>query len=324
VQVAAAVIAVVLLAGAYSLTTGGDGHGKKSTVTASPPRRAGCEPGPRNVVGGHDPWGGCFPGPANTGVPDGTELSDYTGSCEITAANTVIDGKRVMCDLDIAAEGVEIRNSEVHGGVYADDPTDAVTVTDSTIDAGPVHTPATEGERGIGSRNFRLLRVEVRGGYSSGMCEYDCEVRDSWLHGQDRDEGGHAHESGIRLGSGTTPRSQRLIHNTIVCDAKEVLPDAGCSADVTGYGDFAPIRNNLVEQNLLGASPEGAFCAYGGSTKEKPFPNGSNNVWRHNIFQRGANGKCATYAPMVDGDWGKRGNLWTGNRWDTGGSVPGE
>jgi hypothetical protein len=45
-------------------------------------------------------------------------------------------------------------------------------------------------------------------------------------------------------------------------------------------------------------------------------------VWQNNIFARGANGKCATYGPIVDGDWGARGNQWTNNRWATGEPVP--
>ena len=44
-----------------------------------------------NVPGGRDPWGGCFPSAANTGVPDGTVLSNYGGPCTVTAANSVID-----------------------------------------------------------------------------------------------------------------------------------------------------------------------------------------------------------------------------------------
>ena len=98
-------------------------------------------------------------------------------------------------------------------------------------------------------------------------------------------------------------------------------PDAGCSADITGYGDFETIKNNLFEKNLLMESPEGAFCAYGGSSGqdgEKPYPFGENNVWRNNIFQHGAGGKCASFAPMTDLDPGVRGNVWDNNRWDTG------
>ena len=34
-------------------------------------------------------------------------------------------------------------------------------------------------------------------------------------------------------------------------------PDAGCSANVTGYGDFATIQNNTRSKNLMGATTGG-------------------------------------------------------------------
>jgi hypothetical protein len=60
------------------------------------------------------------------------------------------------------------------------------------------------------------------------------------------------------MGDGSTIR-----HNSLVCDAPDVPPDAGCSADLTGYGDFAPIRNNTIDKNFFLATT-GGTCAYGG------------------------------------------------------------
>jgi hypothetical protein len=280
-----------------------------------------CASASKNVRDGVDRWGGCFPGPSNTGVPDGTVLSDYRGPCRISKANTVIKSKTVNCDIEIAASGVVIKNSKVNGSVLSEDEGGSVTVTDSTIDAGDVSATINDGARAIEGRNFTLIRVETVRGISGGFCEANCEVRDSWIHGQDRDEGGRAHESGFRQGSGTSPNSQRFIHNTIRCDGPEVPPDAGCSADLTGYGDFATIQNNLVEKNLLEWSPSGGFCAYGGSSLSKPNPFGQNNTWKDNIFQRGPSGTCGVYGAITDLDAGQRGNTWTNNRWDTGGLM---
>ena len=40
-------------------------------------------------------------------------------------------------------------------------------------------------------------------------------------------------------------------------------------------------------------------------------------MFTNNVFSRGANGKCATYAPI--GDWTYApGNQWTNNKWDDG------
>jgi hypothetical protein len=290
----------------------------------------GCAGSP-NTPDGPDPWGGCFPGPASTGVPPGTNLTPYTGPCTITAANTVIDGKTVNCYLEIRAPGVVIRNSLINGRVWIGDPAPSYsfTITDSTVDAGPVDTSSThvnDGTRAIGASHFVATRVETIRGVSGIFCEYDCTVRDSWVHGQDTDEGGYAHQSGIRMGSGA---SQHIFHTSLVCDAKEVQPDAGCSADLTGYGDWGPIQNNLIERNLFLWSESSATCAYGGSTPGKQFPNGTNNVFRDNVFQRGPGGRgagalghCGFWFAILHLDAGQRGNQWVNNRWDTGELVP--
>src|SRR5690606_37509766 len=87
---------------------------------------------------------------------------------------------------------------------------------------------------GVGDARFPATRVEVTGGNRSVNCFLDCTIEDSYVHGQFTDHSGKAHESGIRMGSGSVIRG-----NTIACDAPDVAPDAGCSAALTGYGDFA-------------------------------------------------------------------------------------
>jgi len=279
-----------------------------------------------NTPGGKDPWGGCFPSAADTGVPDGTALTNYTGSCTITAANTVIDKKTVNCGyLNIKAAGVTITNSKINGSVWVDTPNSgySFTISDSTIDAGEVSATANDGKSSIGKSNFVATRVETLRGIRGVWCEYNCVVQDSWIHGQDRDEGGAAHQSGVRMGDGSVIRN-----NTLSCDAPDVAPDAGCSADLTGYGDFAPIRNNLIERNLFMATP-GGTCAYGGSSGSngsKPYGSqAANIVFRENVFQRKnalqSSGKCGNWFAIADFDRARPGNQFVGNRWDDGTAV---
>ena len=66
-------------------------------------RRPHAPVAPRTCRAAPTAAGTCWPGPSNTGVPAGTQLTDYTGPCSITAANTVIDGKTVNCALGIQA-----------------------------------------------------------------------------------------------------------------------------------------------------------------------------------------------------------------------------
>jgi len=281
--------------------------------TTTPPS-AGCSRTTPHTPGGPDGFGGCWPGVDTTGVPPGTTLTAYTGPCVITSPAT-ITAKTVSCTLDIRSAGVTISNSRINGTVYIDHPgAGFVTIVDSEIDAGgPTNS-------GLGKSDFYAARIHVHGGNRSVWCEYNCTVVDSYTHGQARDASGVAHEGGIRMGDGST-----LRHNAIACDAPDVPPDAGCSADLTGYGDFAPIRNNLIERNLFLASTGGA-CAYGGSSGDdgtKPFGSQAANIrFVDNVFQHGPGGKCGFYFPITDFDSTRPGNLWTGNVWDTGGTVP--
>ena len=81
--------------------------------------------------------------------------------------------------------------------------------------------------------------------------------------------------------------------------------------------------NCLVENNLLKANSTGiAFCAYGGYQPTKPYPNSTNIRYLNNVFERGANGKCGAYGPVTSFASNAAGNVWSGNRWPDGTTVP--
>ena len=147
-------------------------------------------------------------------------------------------------------------------------------------------------------------------------CYRNCTIEDSYVHDQMEDPSGVYHESGIRMGQNAVIR-----HNTISCDAPNFPPDAGCSAPLTGYGDFAPVRNNLIEANLFVATT-GGTCAYGGSTLGKPYSAQTRDIrFVNNTFQRG-DGRCGYWFPISAFDSSASGNVWSGNVWDNGGTVP--
>lgn len=252
-----------------------------------------------------------FPSETNTGVPAGTSLSGYTGPCTITTPNTVIDAKTVNCGLTIRASGVKITRSRINGTVATDENSTGYSfaISDSEVNVG--QNPST----GIGSVDFTALRVHVTGGNRSIHCYRACTVQDSYVHGQFADYSGVYHESGIRMG-----QSAVIRHNTITCDAPNIPPDAGCSADLTGYGDFAPVQNNLIEGNLFLAGT-GGYCAYGGSTGGKPYSSSTNNiVFRNNIWEVGSNPSRPScyYGPITSFDSNAPGNRWENNLFDNG------
>lgn len=341
VMIGAAIIATAGVIAASPWSTGG---GTSSCATSTP-----------NVPGGPDLVGGCFPGPSNTGPPQSeASTAAYTGSCSITTANVTIDAKVINCSpLHVlpGADNLLIKNSYLKGGVVQDnqsasDP--AFTIQDSEIDNG-VNYPscASNGgsqtscpagkyacgdpnnattDCGIGYHNFTVLRTELYNSNRAAYCEGNCTIQDSYFHGTNLwpDETNLAHASSVRNEQYLT-----LTHNSIGCDYTGPFPNGelGCSADMSGYPDFAPIMHATITSNLFLSNNIGAgFCVYGGGTSGKPFSGNANNatyiVFQNNVFQRGANGKCGTYGTVTDFISGRTGNVWSGNVYDNGATVP--
>ena len=292
-----------------------------TAATSTPTPTGGCS-APANTPGGSDGRGGCFPGPDNTGVPAGTNLKPYAGPCTISVANTVIDSKVVNCEIDIRTTGVVIRNSEIHGSVgQSDGVSAAFRIEDSLIDGGDPYACI---DCGVDGRNFTILRTEIRDTNRGAYCQHTCLIQDSWVHGTTLEPvaSNRAHASGVRVEQYAT-----LIHNTLACDFTGPFANSemGCSADLTGYPDFAAIHHNTIDGNLFKASTELAYCAYGGGTAGKPYSNDPLNatyiVFRNNVFQRGSQGKCGAYGAVTSFVTNKTGNVWQNNRWSDGASV---
>jgi hypothetical protein len=264
--------------------------------------------------------GRSFPSADTTGVPAGTQLSTYTGPCNIQTNDVVIDAKIINCDLRVLAQRIKITRSIINGTIQSDPNyfNGSFTLTDSEV-----RMPAAAGT-GIGDANFVATRVEVTGGSRSINCYLNCTVQNSYVHGQYTDKRGIDHESGIRVGSNSVLRG-----NTIGCTASNVPPDAGCSAAITGYGDFAIVQDNTIDGNLILAG-SGGYCVYGGSTAGKPFSEGVNNIkFTNNVWQRGkamGDGNrgyiCGFWGPVTSFDSQAPGNVWTNNLYDDGTPVP--
>jgi hypothetical protein len=246
-------------------------------------------------------------------VPAGVALTAYTGSCSITANGTVIDAKIVNCDLSIKATDVVIKRSRINGEINGGEGTKS----SFRVEDSEVINPARQACQCIGSDNFTVVRTEIRGGNRGIYCRLNCTVEDSWIHGTALLATQHA--SAVRVEQHST-----IHHNTLQCDWTAITDsEIGCSADMTGYPDFAPITHNTITNNLFVANPAGTgFCAYGGATAGKPFSNDPTNAtfikFSDNVWQRGSNGKCGTYGPITGFDASRTGNEWTNNRFDDG------
>ena len=261
-----------------------------------------------------------FPSASCTGVPPGTQLSDYTGPCTITASNTVIDSETINCSqLTVRAANVTIKNSKVNTNIWLDQDQPnsdswSMTITDSEVDGGKHQIPT------ICCGNYTVQRVNSHGGQNGAQCENGekyCTIIDSYLHGQYMPPGADWHLGGF-LSDGSD--NITLTHNYIVCD-HPVDNGEGCTGDINLIPNFASISGALIESNLLGANTGSAFCTYGGEKTQSPTPHSNHVVYRNNVFERGINNKCADYGPVTAFAVNNPGNQWLNNRWDDGGLV---
>lgn len=286
------------------------------------------------VPGSPDPWGGCFPGPGNTGVPTGTTLTNYTGPCTITTANTTIDSKTINCSvLAIRAANILITKSHVNGRVYIDSDycgsgfNYSLIIRDSSI-----HTP-DKTSRALMYCKYTAERVSLSGGGSQALCN-NATIKDSYLHSPIEDFDGFQHNSALRVGANCV-----LEHTTMYCDVPSHPAidgsdeSSGCSADATAYSHDVngASTDSTVRRNFY-AGTNGGYCGYDGNTGAPGNGNiageSYNMKFIENVFQRGTTRAwnwgseayyCGGYGPFsTHATSPTAGFEFTGNLWDNG------
>jgi hypothetical protein len=263
-----------------------------------------------NTPGGSDPWGGCWPGSDNTG-PTGS-LTAYTGkvnpdgSCLITS-NTAIIGKTISCQVIVNSGNLTLEDSSLTGEVY-NYGNGSVLIEDSTLNGGDAET-----ETVLGS-NITIERTNLYGNQHEIYCSDNCTIENSWLH-DNHDFGSTDHQNGFLTTGGS---EYDLQHNSVGCTG-------GCTGDITFLGSDS---HAVVNKNLLVAAPGAAYCLYPYSGS-KPGAVVNQMTITDNVFQRGAQSKCAYYGPVYgwDNPNSKPGtsgydNVWSGNVWDNGKVLP--
>jgi hypothetical protein len=278
------------------------------------PTRAPSAGEPPPVYNGPPPSATGFPDASNTGVPAGTALTNYAGSCTITTNNLVIDAKTMNCSVTVKATGVVIKRTKINGQLGTNEGTSySFRLEDSEVDAGLVQGAA------VGTTNMTIVRANIHGGVTSVYCYSNCTIQNSYLHGQ-RLAAGVPWHLGTFLANdnGNDPSGRtnaHLTHNTLICDARPNSADGGCSGNVNLFGDFGPVTSVTVDNNLFGANTGISYCVYGGSSSGKPYPP-DHIVIVNNVFQRGSNRKCGAYGPVAGFDTRRPGNIWANNVWD--------
>lgn len=259
-----------------------------------------------------------FPGEDDTGVPPDVELEPYAGPCTLTETTVLsgVDATGVCPAIVVQAPDVRIEDSRVprvESTATQVDPSFSVEVVDSEVVAGEWIGGAVWGS------NLTVRRVEVTGGQHSVHCGSHCVVEDSWLHDQFNPDGEAAHNNAFITNGGTDMVVRR---NTLHCTPELNGTGGGCTADLSLFGDFEPVTDVLVEDNLFKANDESiSYCAYGGDAPGKPYPEAADIVFRDNVFERGPNGTCGVYGAVTSFDAASTGNEWQDNTWDDGSPV---
>jgi hypothetical protein len=253
-----------------------------------------------------------WPGPDNTGVPAGVRLTPYTGPCTISTPQTLKGIDARSCEAILVRSRDVVIVESLLPRVDTTEGDASVALVDSEVEAG------TWVDGAVWGSNITLTRVEVTGASASVHCADNCEVTDSWLHEQFNTPGASFHLNAFISSGGS---NILLRHNTMACTPQVNDTDGGCTADVSVFGDFAPMRKVTIDHNLFVANPTGVpWCLYAGYDPGKPYGSSpSDIVVTDNVFERGDTGHCGKFGAATS--FLSRGNTWSGNAYDDGTPV---
>jgi hypothetical protein len=233
---------------------------------------------------------------------------DSRGWLNVTGNAADLVGLSISGDVNITGTGTLIKDTLIKGEVKQGYPTSgAVSIVDSEVDNGTAQVGA------VVATNLTVTGSNLHGGQQAIHCDENCAIKDSYLHGQYNPTTVTAHLGGF-LSSGGGHIT--LTHNTIQCDAAP-HGNGGCSGDLNLYGDFGPITDVTVTNNLFpGINNYPSYCVYGGSSTGKAYNTATKVTFTGNQFGAGPNGKCGQFGPVAG--WTVNSNTWSNNTWADG------
>jgi hypothetical protein len=247
-------------------------------TTAPTSTPTGCA-GSANDAAGADPFGGCWPGPGNTGVPAGTALTVVTGNQTYSVANTVVSGKDIRGCVNVTAPGVTIKNSRVtctssYAVDYYVSSGARLTLQDVTITCG--NQPGT----GVGEVRVTVIRADISGCENGLDADSDITVQDSYIH--DLYQSSVAHTDGI----------QSAIGSNLILDHNVWFANDGTSAMIINNNPSGPHSSNTtISRNLVAGGAFTVYCPRVSTTNYKVV---------NNVFSRKFYPKVGLYGPSSD------------------------
>lgn len=261
-----------------------------------------------------------FPDATNTGVPSGVSLRsvpsqvssgpgwhyDSRGWVSVDGNGAVLDGLRIPYNVDVVANDVTIKNSqvEVQGESFGISLRHAAR---TTVQNTEVFSPDAGTNRlmvGIkdiygDSTGTQVLRSDIW--HTSTGVQIDSGlVQDNYIHDMGYKAGDHL--NGTTSNGGTTLLTLR--HNTVLNQFAQT--DA-----ISLFEDFGVQANRIIDNNLLAG---GGYTLYAGQNPGGLTATGitvTNNRFSRLFYPQGG-----SYGPVTAWNPTGTGNTWTGNTWD--------
>ncbi len=267
-----------------------------------------------------------YPDGTNTGVPAGTTLKSVpaqvssgpgwhyntaTKAVNVTVSGTVLSGLSIPANLTIAASNVTVKNVQVvTGGTFGISltHTTGVTIENSTVSGqnattGRVNVAIADvyGDSTgmvIKDNNVSLFRTAMQ--ISNGL------VQGNYIHDPGYIAGDHT--NGVVTSGGNGPM---VIENNTIFNSVGQTDAISLDAATSGK----PVANQTVDNNLLAG---GGYTIYAGGGQGNTT---SNIVITGNRFGQQYYPKGGQFGPDVNFKATGKGNVWSGNYWDTTGQA---
>lgn len=293
------VTATVTASPSSSATTPATTSAAPSTTTAATTTApAGACSGAANDAAGADPWGGCWPGPSNTGATG--SLTVVNGDQNYRTANAVITGQDIRGCVAVTAANVTIRNSKITCGSGAAVNTN-VTTGRLTLENVTIVCTNGGGASGVGEKFVTVTRSDISGCENGFDADSDITVQDSYIH--DLYQSGAAHTDGLQSAFG---KNLLIQHNTIYAVTNGVF---GTSAIIINMNDPSCCKDTLINRNLVAGGAYTVYCPKSATT---------NYRLTDNVFSRKFSQKVGAFGPTAD----CAGEVFTGNVFNDGQPVP--
>ncbi|WP_245414283.1 right-handed parallel beta-helix repeat-containing protein [Mycoplana dimorpha] len=192
-----------------------------------------------------------FPDASNTGVPPGTQLTDYTGPMTIETPGTVIEGKIITGQLNVAAPDVVIKNCVVKfdgwWGIQAENGKN-ITVKNCKFIGPGYGAESNAAILGAGTFIGNDISKSENGIVLSGGSSV---VKGNYIH--DLEAAGEPHYDGISVQGG---------QNGVLIEGNTI--DSRQTSNIIIKSDFGSINDVRVNNNLMIGDAGYAIYSYGG------------------------------------------------------------